>query len=106
MASAQRQIANLPGWKGKKQVIPPAPPFPNEIGYLYSLHNEYCIAMDQNGMGPAMATWTGLRDWNELMGYRLDRWELLAIARLTHVRAVIESEKMVAKNRKTASGSD
>lgn len=53
-------------------------------------------------MGPAMATWTGLRDWNEMMGHGLAPWELRAIARLSHARAVIEGEKIAqeAKQKK------
>lgn len=53
-------------------------------------------------MGPASATWTGLRDWNEMMRHGLEPWELKAIARLAYTRAVIEGEKMSQKAKDAA----
>lgn len=72
-----------------------------EAEYLYALYSEHCLALQHNGMGPAVATWTGLRDWNEAMRHGLDPWELRAIARLSYARALIEGEKMAAKQKAT-----
>lgn len=96
LESAQRQIKNLPGWKGTKaeQIVPEPPPIPREIAYLYFLFGEFCFALEQNGMGPAAATWQNLESWAELMRRYLDPWEFFAIVRLCHARAVIHGEKM------------
>lgn len=45
-------------------------------------------------MGPSGASWTGLRDWNEMMGHELRSWEILAIARCCNARAIAQSEKI------------
>ncbi len=90
--AAQRQIAQLPGWKGKKEIIPEGPPFPADLGYLWELFVGHSLGLSANGMGPALVTWEGLHAWCELMGHELEHWEALALVRLGHLRAVIESE--------------
>jgi hypothetical protein len=90
---------NLPGWRGKKpeEVIPQSPPYPFELDYLFRLFGEYSLAMEHNGMSPAMATWSGLKNWNEIMRHDLEPWELRAIAQLSQARAIVQSEQIEQK---------
>ncbi len=94
MASAQRQIANLPGWKGKKQVVPEAPSFPEYVSHIWDWFLEISIGLSSNGMGPALVTWESLQAWRLLTGEEIENWEAKALVRLGYTRAVIEGEKM------------
>ena len=93
LESAQSQIKNLPGWKGKKVIVPDAPPFPLALNYLWRYFIEHSMGVSQNGMGPALVTWEGLRAWCELMRITLEPWESLALVRLGQCRARVDSEK-------------
>jgi hypothetical protein len=91
--AAQRQIANLPGWKGKKEVIPEAPEFPEGIRYVWAMFAEIVQGVGSNGFGPPLITWESLHAWCELTGEMLQSWEARALVRLGYARAVIEGEK-------------
>lgn len=97
LASAQRQIANLPGWKGKKEVVPESPEFPIEIDYVWGWFCELSTGLSSNGMGPAVVTWESLSAWCLMTGTTLDGWEAKALVRIGFARAAIESEKAEKK---------
>jgi hypothetical protein len=92
-------MIGIPGWRGKAAaVLPESPPYPYVLDYLYVLFGEYLLAIENNGMAPAMATWTGLQSWNEIMRHDLEPWELRAIAQLSQVRAVVHAEQIKQKS--------
>lgn len=100
LTSAQRQIANLPGWRGPKVVVPESPPFPDELDYLYDHFRQLIIGIGANGMGPVQVTWEALHVWRVQMRVTLDPWECLALVRMGFARAAIHSEAMMAKLQK------
>lgn len=95
LRSAQRQIEKLPGWKGKKaeEIVPQSPPFPGDLEYLYGHFGEIIIGTASNGMGPLQITWETIRAYRVEMRVDLEPWESLALVRMGHARAVIESER-------------
>jgi len=83
------------GWKkAAAEVLPDAPPFPSELGYLWSWYCQHSMGLTITGMAPAVVTWEGLASWCDLMGVDLEPWEALTMIRLGHLRANIESEKI------------
>lgn len=97
LESAQSQIKNLPGWKGKKIIIPVTPPFPFQVEYLWNWFLEFCWGLKSDGMGPTMADWGDVQDWCAAMRLDLEPWEKRLLVRLAYLRAVIDSEKQQAE---------
>lgn len=95
LESAARQFANLPGRKKKPvEIIPDAPPFPDEIDYLWQHFIELASGLASNGFGPPLVTWEALQAWRTEMGIGpLDPWEARCLVDLGMLRASVQAEK-------------
>lgn len=72
---------------------------PQVLAYLWDWFGDYAFGMAGGGMGPAVATWEGLRAWADHMRLTLEPWEARAMIRLGHIRAVVQSEASADKAR-------
>lgn len=100
LESVERQIKNLPGWKGKAKVVPEAPDFPVLIDWVWDWFQQYSFGIAQNGMGPATGTWEGLQAWAMTMRITLEPWEAMTILRLCHTRAQILGGRAAREERR------
>lgn len=100
LEAAQRQIDNIPNWKGNREAVPPSPPFPTQLAYLWRWFVELSMGIASNGMGPAVVTWEALDAWSRsFLRIDLSYWEALTLIRLGNARAVIESEAAAKQTR-------
>ena len=93
LSNAERQIANIPGWRGPQTALDEAPPFPAELQYLWLWFSEHCWGLQTNGMAVPTVTWQGLAAWCELTDVALAPWEARTMVRLGNVRFVALSSK-------------
>lgn len=98
-ASAQRQIAQLRGWKRKPKASPGGPPFPEELDYVWEMFLEHAHGLSAPGMGAPVVTWESLAAWREVGGPALEYWEALTLIRLGLLRASIEAERQDKESR-------
>lgn len=106
LESAKRQIAKLPGWKGKpaSAVVPDGAAVPDALLYLWAWFHEHSQGLAQNGMGYPAVTWEGLAAWCGLTGILLEPWEAQAMVHLGALRAGIEGEKSQAEMKRRQGG--
>lgn len=103
-ASAQRQLAQMPGRTRPPPsgpLIPAGPPFPEPLDYLWDLFHEISFGMPVNGMTPPTISWDTLQAWHLLTDTPLDPWESQTIVRLSMMRAGIQSENRANQTRAT-----
>jgi hypothetical protein len=84
LSSAERQIANIPGWRGPQTILDEAQPFPAELQYLWVWFSAHCWGLQSTGMAIPTVTWQGLAAWCELMDIALAPWEASAMVRLSY----------------------
>lgn len=101
LASAKRQIANLPGWKGKKaeEIKTESPEIPDALQYLWDWFRQHCKGLAQNGMGYPPVTWEGLTAWCGLTGVVLEPWEADVMVTLGVLQANTMNEKRRAESK-------
>lgn len=101
LASAARQLANLPGRKKPMpEIVPEGPPFPDELDYIWEWFSDLSRGLFQSGMGPPVVTWEALQAWQALMGIGpIEPWEAETLVRLGLLRAVVQSEKAEAERK-------
>lgn len=90
-------LKNLPGWKGKKQVLDPPPPFPNRLAYLWALFNEFAWGLVANGMAPPMASWRDAEDFAASQLYPLTPFDKMMLVKLANIRANIQAQQSAEK---------
>ena len=78
----------MPGWRGPKTTaLDAAPPFPDELRYLWLWFSEHCWGLQASGLAIPHVTWEGLAAWCAMMDIALMPWEARAMVRLGTVRA-------------------
>jgi hypothetical protein len=92
-ASAARQLAADGKTDIAVQILAKHPPFPFAVEYLWNWFGELMFGVKATGMGPAMASWGDILEWEAAAGLVLQPWERVALARLSHARAMVESER-------------
>lgn len=99
VALADKIIANLPGWKGKKPSaeVSAGPPFPEPLDYLWGWFAEFSIGLKADGMGPVMASWVDVEAWCGVMRMDMEPWEKRALVHIANVRANVNAEQQAAK---------
>lgn len=90
--------------QANRAVFNKRPPFPFEVGYIWNWFSELTLGLAGNGMGPVMASWGDILNWELAAGLELEPWERAALAKLSHTRAMVQSEVqaeaiMEARNR-------
>lgn len=93
LSNAERQIANIPGWRGPPTVLDEAPPFPTELQYLWVWFSEHCWGLQITGMAIPNVSWEGLAAWCDLMDIALAPWEARAMVQLGNTRAAAMTPK-------------
>lgn len=106
LESAARQLANLPGRKKKPvEIVPDAPPFPDELSYLWQHFIELAGGLASNGFGPPLVTWEALQAWQIAMDIGpLEPWEMRTLVDLGRLRAGVQAEKSEAERRVKGAG--
>jgi hypothetical protein len=102
LESGRRQLEALPGYKRNvEELVPEAPPFPEELGYLWSWFRQLLVGVQGNGMVPPQISWETLRAWQLCMGIGvLDPWEAETLVYLGALRASIQSEHLERQRKK------
>jgi hypothetical protein len=100
LSNAERQIANIPGWRGPPTALDEAPPFPEELRYLWVWFSQHCWGLQVTGMAMPRVSWEGLAAWCSLMDVALLPWEASALVQLGNVRA----NAMTPKSTEASSG--
>lgn len=95
LASAARQFANLPGrTKPPPEFVPPAPPFPDELDYLWAWFGDLYAGLPHNGMSYPTVSWESLRAWQQARDIgTIEPWEARALVQLGLLRANVMAEK-------------
>jgi len=102
LASAARQLAMLPGHtKPRPQtIVPDAPPFPDELDYLWQWWGDLFQGVAHNGMTQPTVTWEALRAWQIACDIGpIEPWEARALVQLGMLRANIMAEKAEAERK-------
>ncbi len=99
LASAQRQLAMLPG-RRKPPPEPNTPPFPEELDYLWDWFLELFQGVVHNGMAEPTVTWEALRAWQIACDIGpIEPWEAKVLVALGSMRARVMSEKAAAEKK-------
>lgn len=92
----------MPGWKGKKpsEAVSEGPEFPWPLDYLWGWFGEFSMGLKSDGMGPVMASWGDVEEYNGAMHLDMEPWEKTTLVRLAYLRASVQSEQQQADMKK------
>jgi hypothetical protein len=82
LESGREQLNKIKLRKSPARPIPSddeAPEFPWPLNYLWEYFLEIADAVPRDDVGAPMITWGDIESWSELMGVRLEPWELRAV---------------------------